>query len=160
MNKTIQLGNKVRVSDPCYGNDVWCTGVLENVKEGRYNVDVLISDEGVWGNRVKALVVIHTEYKELIDFNEKAPFEVGVDSGQAGIYDENYYKQYHTETDCFDDWYDEICDLTLSTNLFGTKDDKCVVSRSGFGDGGYDCFICRNKESQIVGIKIVFIEEE
>lgn len=155
MNK-IQLGKRVRVSDPCYGTDVWCGGVVDNVKEGTYNVDIEISNEGMWGERVKSLTAIHSEYSGH-SIIQKAPFEVGVDSGQCGIYDEDYYRQYHSEDDCNDDWYEDVCDLT---DPFGTKDDKCVVSSSGFGDGSYDCFLLRDKNNEVVGFQIVFIEDD
>ena len=152
----IRLGKKVRVSDPCYGTEVWCAGTLDNVKEGLYNVEVEMSDEGTWGNRVKSLTVVHTDYKGLLFFNESTRFEVGVDSGQAGIYDEDYYNKYHTADDCDDDWYDDICNLT---NPAGTKDGKCVVSSSGYGDG---CYICELvvEGSEVVAIRITFIEDE
>ena len=154
--KQIQLGKRVRVSDPCYGTDVWCSGVVDNVKEGTYNVDVEISNEGMWGERVKSLTAIHSEYSGH-SIIQKVPFEVGVDSGQCGIYDEDYYRQYHSEDDCNDDWYHDICKLT---DPFGTKDDKCVVSSSGYGDGSYDCFLLRDKNNEVVGFQIVFIEDE
>ena len=32
----ITLGQRVRVTDPCYDLDVWCTGTLDNVKAGVY----------------------------------------------------------------------------------------------------------------------------
>lgn len=153
----IRLGRKVRVSDPCYGTGVWCAGTIDNVKEGLYNVAVEISDEGMWGKRVKSLTVVHAEYKGLLFFNESARFEVGVDSGQAGIYDEDYYNKYHTADDCDDDWYDDICNLT---NPAGTKDGKCAVSSSGFGDGGYTCYMLVNDDNQVIAISIVFIEDE
>jgi hypothetical protein len=154
--KQIQLGKRVRISDPCYGTDVWCSGVIDNVKEGTYSVDVEISNEGMWGKRVKSLTAIHSDYNGH-SIIVKAPFEVGVDSGQCGIYDEDYYRQYHTEDDCNEDWYEEVCNLT---DPFGTKDDKCVVSSSGFGDGSYDCFVLRDKNNEVVGFQIVFIEDE
>ena len=154
--KQIQLGKKVRVSDPCYGTDVWCSGVVDNVKEGTYNVDVEMSDEGMWGNRVKSLTAIHSDYNGH-SIIEKAPFEVGVDSGQCGIYDEDYYRQYHDNDDCNRDWYLDVCKLT---DPFGTKDDKCVVSSSGYGDGSYDCFLLRDKNNEVVGFQIVFIEDD
>lgn len=152
----IRLRKKVRVSDPCYGTTVWCAGTLDNVKEGLYDVDVEISDEGMWGNRVKSLTVVHTDYNKPLVFNKVANFEVGVDSGQAGIYDEDYYNQYHTEKDCDDDWYNAICKLT---NPAGTKDGKCAVSRSGYGDGGYTCELVEHN-NEVVAIRITFIEEE
>jgi hypothetical protein len=153
----IKLGRKVRVSDPCYGTKVWCAGTIDNVKEGLYNVEVEMSDEGMWGNRVKSLTVVHSDYKGFLFFNESARFEVGVDSGQAGIYDEDYYNQYHTEKDCNDEWYSDICDLTCPA---GTKDGKCAVSNSGYGDGGYNCYMLVDDDNQVVAISIVFIEDE
>lgn len=156
----IRLGKKVRVSDPCYGTEVWCAGTIDNVKEGLYNVKVEMSDNFMWGKRVKSLTVVHADYKGFLFFNESARFEVGVDSGQAGIYDEDYYNQYHTEDDCDDNWYDEVCKLTLSNEQFGTKDNKCVVSSSGFGDGCYICYISVDDDYQVVAISIVFIEDE
>lgn len=149
----IQLGKRVRVSDPCYGTDVWCSGVVENVREGKYNVEVQIADAGMWGKRVKSLSVIHTDYNGPRNY-EQTDFEVGVDSGQAGIYDEDYYNQYHTNHDCNDDWYEDICDLT---NPYGTKDDKCVVSSSGYGDGGYDCYTITDSNGEVVGITIDYL---
>jgi hypothetical protein len=110
----------------------------------------------MWGKRVKSLTAIHSDYNGH-SIIVKAPFEVGVDSGQCGIYDEDYYRQYHTEDDCNEDWYEEVCNLT---DPFGTKDDKCVVSSSGYGDGGYDCFLLRDKNNEVVGFQIVFIEDE
>lgn len=157
--KQIQLGKRVRVSDPCYGTDVWCSGVVDNVKEGIYNVDVEISDEGMWGDRVKSLTVVHSEYNGH-SYIVHTSFEVGVDSGQAGIYDEDYYNQCHSKDDYDRNWYKEICALTLSKEGFGTKDEKCVVSRSGYGDGCYDCYLLKDKNNEVVGFQIVFIEDE
>lgn len=156
----IKLGKKVRVSDPCYGTSVWCAGTIDNVKEGLYNVEVEYSDEGDWGTRVKSLAVMHSEYKDVVCFTEVADFEVGVDSGQAGFYDEDYYQQYHTEADCNDDWYDEICNLTLSRKQYGIKDEKCVVSSSGYGDGGYTCYIARNDNNEVIALMIEFITDD
>ncbi len=152
--KQIKLGSRVRVSDPCYGTSVWCAGVIDNVKEGIYNASVEMSDEGIWGMRVKSLTIVHSDYKGFLFFNESARFEVGVDSGQAGFYDEEYYQQYHTERDVNRDWYSDICELS---DPFGTKDDKCVVSSSGYGDGGYTCYMLVNDDNQVVAMTIEFI---
>lgn len=157
--KQIQLGKRVRVSDPCYGTDVWCSGVVDNVKEGIYIVDVHMSDEGMWGKRVKSLTAIHSEYNGH-SVIAKAGFEVGVDSGTAGIFDAEYYEKYHTEKDVDRDWYESVGELTFTEEQFSTKDGKCVVSSSGFGDGGYDCFLLRDKNNEVVGFQIVFIEDE
>ncbi len=158
----IRLGNKVMVSDPCYGLNTWCQGVVENVLPGIYDCEVEYSDEGAWGVRVAAIEVTHQDCG--IYRFEMADFEVGVDSGQAGIFDYEYYAKYHT--DCTerphvdDDWYDRVCDITLAKESAGIIDEFGFVSSSGYGDGGYDCWIARNRDGYIVAIRIEYITEE
>lgn len=113
--KTITLGNKVIVSDPCYGLNTWCQGVLENVLPGDYRCNIEYSDEKDWGMRVSAIEVVHQDYERPDAFQPEI-FEVGVDSGQAGIFDYEYYTKYHTDDtdmdDVNDEWYDRVCALT------------------------------------------------
>lgn len=159
----IKLGNKVMVSDPCYGLDTWCQGVLENVLPGTYDCKVEYSDEGDWGTRVAVIEVIHQDYEGIIRY-EPEDFEVGVDSGQAGIFDYDYYCEYHMDINerphVNDDWYDRVCDITLANKQVGTVDDLGFVSRSGFGDGGYTCYTAKNQNCEIIAIRIEFIEED
>ena len=42
----------------------------------------------------------------------------------------------------------------------GTVYEKGVVSCTGFGDGSYTCYTCKNSEGKVVGIKIVYIGNE
>lgn len=112
----IKLGDKVMVSDPCYGLNTWCQGIVENVLLGDYECKVGFSDEGDWGNRVADIEVIHKDYLDkFLDYSAEE-FEVGVDSGQAGIFDYEYYKKYHTDRNesehVDDDWYDKVFTLT------------------------------------------------
>lgn len=158
----IKLGEKVMVSDPCYGLGTWCQGVIENVLPGDYHCMVEYSDEGIWGVRVAAIEVIHQNTR-VIRY-ESQDFEVGVDSGQAGIFDYEYYAKYHT--DCKksdhvdDDWYDKVCDLTLSRESAGTIDNLGLVSSSGYGDGGYTCWVSTNEDGKVNAIRIEFIVDE
>ena len=158
----IKLGNKVMVSDPCYGLGTWCQGVLENVLPGNYNCKAEYSDEGEWGVRVSAIEVRHVDYDDFIPIDMES-FEVGVDSGQAGIFDYDYYVRYHDGCDVRphveDDWYDKVCDITLSRESAGNVDGFGFVSSSGFGDGGYACWTAREKNGYIVAIRVEFIDE-
>lgn len=159
----IKLGNKVMVSDPCYGLNTWCQGVLENVLPGTYDCKVEYSDEGDWGRRVAAIEVTHQDYDGIIRF-ESEGFEVGVDSGQAGIFDYDYYSKYHTDSNernhVDDNWYYEACDMTCSYEQAGTTDDLGFVSSSGFGDGSYTCYTARERNGYIIAIRIEFIAED
>lgn len=115
----IALGDKVIVSDPCYGMNTWCQGVINNVLKGNYKCTVETSDEGESSRRVSAIQVVHEYYmKKFLEYY-KENFEVGVDSGQAGIFDYEYYKKYHSDNSEIEhadnNWYWRVCELTVTT---------------------------------------------
>lgn len=150
---------KVIVSDPCYGRGTWCQGTLDNVKKGKWNSKILTVD-----GRVAALIASHESILNLNYIDSYSgiisSFVVGVDSGQAGIFD---LPEFHSDDDDYDDpesWYRRCCELTLKT-LAGIIDNSGVVSSSGYGDGGYDCKTL-SKDNEVVGIMIDFglMEEE
>ena len=163
MKTTIKLGNKVMVSDPCYGLGTWCQGVLDGVLPGNYNYDVEYSDEGFWGVRVGAIEVRHQDYNDAVPVDLEK-FEIGVDSGQAGIFDYEYYAKYHDDCEVCphvdDDWYDRVGDITLSRLSAGSIDGYGFVSSSGFGDGIYNCWTAREENGYIVAIRVEFITED
>ena len=151
---------KVIVSDPCYERNTWCQGVIDKVKNGEWEAYLYIFDEGEWGKRVGYLLAHHQDNTVYpTDSNwEKQDFEVGVDSGQAGIYDE---AEYHGGEDDYGQggWYDINCNLTCDRENGTTRNggvlEGGVVSCSGYGDGGYDCRTI-TKDGEVVGILIDF----
>lgn len=169
--KEIKLSNKVIITDPCYGIQDYPNPhtklVLDNVKEGIYNVNVIYSDEGLFGNRVAVLEVTNKQ-NDLLGTNLRMIDRletVGsacVDSGQMSISDFNYYKALCNEAGEIDDkWYDEICKLTFSLEMSGTKDDVCAVSRTGYGDGDYDIVVGYwNKEIVYISVRFIIDDEE
>ena len=163
----IKSGN-VMISDPCYKLGTWCQGKIKNVKKGLWQAEVKQSDEGDFGNRIAELIASHSNTGATTEW-KKTRLEVGVDSGQAGIFD---LKEYHGGEDEYGEggWYDKCCHETLKKEN-GHQISSAgvikggVVSSSGFGDGGYDCFIkrrrdSRNRAGKIVAIKIVFISRK
>jgi len=144
----ITLSDSVRVSDPCYDMNTWCAGTIENVLPGKYNCSMEVSDKGAWGDRVSSITAIHADYDADRLIYVLTRIDVGVDSGQCGIYDLDYFRD-HCKSE---EWYDRICNITLSKYLGGIADGKCLVSRSGYGDGSYVCYVARNAEGKIVGI--------
>lgn len=169
------ISGKMRVSDPCYKPDVWCSGTLDT-EPGIWEAAVLILDDektGGWGNRVAVLAAKHEDCSiplETITINsalDKLPplskdwgiadFEVGVDSGQAGFYDnDNFIARNGGEDDV---WYDKMCDITLSRAQAGVFFDG-VVTSSGYGDGGYPCIYHKSIDGKIDFAFIVFIEND
>jgi len=151
---------KLVVSDPCYSRWTWCMGTLENVKNGTWTARILVSDEGELGKRVAELEVLHSTVKDppALGFWENTGIEVGVDSGQAGFWDDAKFGgggegKYDDPTS----FYGQACHKTLHEGHAGIMDGG-VVSSSGFGDGGYACYILKDGDD-IVGAKIVFITE-
>lgn len=168
----IKLGSEVRVSDPCYGDDVWCKTTLSNVLPGNYGVIVENSDEGSWGVRNSSIIVTHEDYT-----NKRIVYEeyggIGVDSGQAGIFCESSYRNDEVAKDIVtpesdfeinptepgDQWYNKMCRMTLTGDGWGTYESG-VVSSSGYGDGSYPLTVAKNNDGKIVSIAITFIGED
>lgn len=167
----------MRVSDPCYDRDVWCCGTFGKCKLGTWEAGVLKSDEGPWGVRCAVLVVRHKDTGPDFDAIRlpqvyrmtrgwlKQPMEVGVDSGQAGFFDEAFYQDNSIfkdmpvpEHDYGDLWYNHACDITLSKMHAGVMP-YGAVSSSGYGDGGYDCYTHENSDGEIDFAFVIFIDE-
>lgn len=172
--KKIAIGNfevvsgKIMVSDPCYEIGTWCQGTLKNVRAGIWKGYILVSDEGDWGHRVSELIAM-CDGSDGSRWMPETGFQVGVDSGQAGIFDVTYYRDESVVLDVEriseeiinpdDPWYSICCDRTLSDNSAGVIPFG-VVSSSGFGDGSYRCYTTKDESGVTVGIRIVFIDDE
>ena len=89
--QNITLGQRVRVTETCYDLDVWCAGSLENVKPGEYKTIMREFDEDDWGIRVGTVEIWHESVEPDYDHLVETDITVGVDSGQAGFADYDYY---------------------------------------------------------------------
>ena len=176
MSSTINLGKEVIVTDPCYSIPTWCQKIVKGVKPGEYRVFCKKHDAGDWGNRVSMLMAVHGdhEFDNLKWKLEGTRGIIGVDSGQAGIFDITTYRvnpdnveRGSGDTSFFgitpddseeDRWYNNICSHTLGDEHWGHYNNG-VVSSSGFGDGGYDLFVARVNR-KVVAFAIDFGVEE
>jgi hypothetical protein len=178
---------KVRVTDPCYDTDTWCSAEVADIKNGNWKAWAVKSDEGDWGVRCAELRVWHSDHSMNEVFGditrkvkgdrvhetisggmrqEQINADIGVDSGQAGVFDSKFFKDDKSiegvertgrEPICVDEpWYSMCCDRTLGDEQWGTIP-YGAVSSSGYGDGSYTAYKAYNKEGQVVGIRIVFI---
>lgn len=169
---TINLNDVVMVSDPCYTIPTWCQIKLKNVLPGSYKPFVHKSNSFGWGMRCHYLGVVHTDYVNQDLTWRETPGEVGVDSGQAGIFSiEGYRNDEIAESITTPDskfgigrdgdgdaWYEKMCQFTLSDKQWGSYDTG-VVSSSGIGDGGYRCLVAK-KDGKIIGICIDYLMEK
>lgn len=173
----INLGNfeaetdEFMVSDPCYDLHTWCQGKLTNVKNGIWTGYVNKINDEDFGDRCATLFAIHSSYENeflddmlSLDWME-CEFLVGVDSGQAGIFDISHYSDdevidVEPQFKCDSSkWYEACCDQTLGETGAGIIPFG-VVSSSGYGDGGYSAYVVKNHDKKIVAVKIEFITDE
>lgn len=152
------------ISDPCYEPKVWCRGELSNVCNGPWYASVAKTDEGSWGPRVAALIAYHIACEIPIDDPrwKLTKINVGVDSGQAGIFDKTHYQDDAVAEGQpkrkgiaeSDPWYAMCCEQSNSEAGAGVVP-YGVVSSSGYGDGSYDCFIVEDA-GEVIAVKIDF----
>lgn len=166
---TIKLGSRVIVSDPSYQLPTWCQAQVDDVLEGDYVTTAVRSTEGGWGERCSFLIAIHKDhYKPDEKLTWRSyPAEIGVDSGQAGIFNSESYRKddHHIDGEPYDfgweydkepgdTWYRHMCERTLSNEHWGTYD-QGVVASSGIGDGCYVLYVAK-KNKKVVGFVINF----
>lgn len=101
--KTTNLGlftvtGDLVVSDPCYDYGTWCATVLKDVLPGEWQAKVIkqISVERDDNGRIMELVAVHSEHganQKWVKLSE----EIGVDSGQCGLFDASKYKRNYEQ---------------------------------------------------------------
>lgn len=149
-------------SDPCYETDTWCAGKLENVKNGEWQFEV-VEKEG----RIAELWVFTESSATGWEPVDKS---FGVDSGQFGFFDYDYFKEHETERDYGGPgFYTEACNQTYNEKASynnpdwvnaGIVGEHGAVSSSGWGDGSYDVYVQKNAYGEIVAAKAVFMTDE
>jgi hypothetical protein len=157
------VSGEILISDPCYDIPTWCTALVK-AKNGIWDAWVHISDTGDWGMRVAQLFARHEDLEGHVSADDEIG-EAGVDSGQCGFFDIEHFKDdslvdesMRTRDDWLVEeelWYSLCCDVTLSSHAgvipFG------VVSRSGYGDGGYDVSGHKNGDDEYDMLVLRFI---
>jgi hypothetical protein len=86
----VSNSGSLRISDPCYERDTWCSGVVNNCLTGKWEAFIDKQVKKGWGDRVTRLTV-RAVGAEGNGYSEHLKIDVGVDSGQAGIFDDKLY---------------------------------------------------------------------
>jgi hypothetical protein len=128
---------KLVVSDPCYERGTWCQKENLPAVNGAWEAFVTYDpDEG----RVAALMALGPNARKDGNWKEE-PWDIGVDSGQAGVFrgDDRPRKLTAKDHKSFpngESWYEANCRVTLGDVGAGVIPGG-AVSSSGYGDGGY-----------------------
>jgi hypothetical protein len=155
---------KAIVSDPCYEVDPTAAVAVQS---GEYTA--LISKKHLpdWGERVSELQVILTsKLDQPRSWRLNQDPLIGVDSGQAGIFDAHYYRDDTAVTaedfgpvdwKCNGPFYSACGSHTLSDQRAGVLRFG-VVAASGLGDGIYRVYKLKDDQG-VYGFRIVFIKD-
>lgn len=150
----------MRISDPTYKKNVWCTATLDNCMTGNWTAAVGMSDEGEFGNRVGILMARHETGPKFHDAERifvakeedglcylqypsswnNVDADIGVDSACCGMYDDATYEP----TDWFDTWPGAIVG-------------NGCISSSGYGDGSYMALYHANADGEVDAVCVVYI---
>jgi hypothetical protein len=148
----------LRVSDPCYDKSIWCTGTIADVKNGTWEAYMKLDPSG---NRVSELLTFHKDTTAKLIRNDRwdeQNIDIGVESGQCGIFDNSSYPDGDVGVaDESDSFYGKCRQATESD--FGGVIDFGTISNSGYGNGSYLCYTMEDRDG-ITAVKIVFIEKE
>lgn len=146
----IKITESVEITDPCYNPGIWCAA-SRTLLPGTYNCYAVSGKYNTWGYRVKSIYIVHESYKSRLNWKHECFFTV--DSGQAGIFCTNYYSENWDK----ESWYKKVCKITNDLPKAGTVDDFGFVSRSGVGDGCYNCYSVKDGEERIIALKLLYL---
>lgn len=104
----INISKAIRVTDPCYGPDVWCTGQFD-VLPGNWNCFVLKNKETGFFDEI---LMCHEDYAVRPDNIEG--FDAGVDSGNLCFTDADYYLELCKDAEAKREWFYNQCQKTFS----------------------------------------------
>jgi hypothetical protein len=177
---------KLIVSDPAFeykpeehaaGSKLWKLNLLIDAKPGKWHSFLLVRN--FEKDRNADLICFHESEKReiLTEIDTKgywsAMDEVGVDTGQVGIYDLKYYRDDNVFPDNINDegksrsrghihdfgelWYEMNCNITMKPTDYAGIIPYGVVSSSGYGDGFYPV-LERITDDVATAVRVVFIE--
>lgn len=154
-----QHGGMLIVTDPMYKLGTWCSCVLNMCAGGTWNAFVLRGEE----RRVAMLIAFHdsidAEKHHSKWFSMLKNVEIGVDSGSLFIGDLSYFavKNEKLADPSIVETYTDLAPYA------GIVENCGVMSRTGWGDGGYPIFIYERKgkfyRKWVYAVRIDFMEE-
>lgn len=164
---------KVLIADPCYDLETPYRSHLKNVRCGPWFARVALKEDNHGDEWVSRLVAMHKDYIKPRGLTWKnVSYDIGVDSGLAGMFDTNVFRddslvkdtpKFMTEhgyipwKESGELWYAMCCDAVYySENKAGVVTGGCVSS-TGYGDGVYKADALRNGDGEVVGIRIIYL---
>jgi len=164
-------------TDPCYTH---AEGVVKNCATGKWTAYITKALLEVWGHRVAALWIFHEDAGDPAsllkpkwsfkngELRVTTPWQeetsTGVDSGQAGFWDEKSYVRHRsTHTEVIraargerDAFYKYVC-ANSDEGCYTEKPDG-ACSSSGCGDGAYLCRAVRDRSGLVMAMCLDYLQ--
>lgn len=169
-------GTQLVVSDPGY-ELAWVRNdplgiILTDCLSGTWRAETVIKRfEGAKFPIILELRVFHSSIQDVQLLSwERQDDGISVDSGQAGVYDLNHFRDdslvpkdikwsYEGGPASPEElWYSYCCELLLSKKE-GSVLPFGVVTISGEGDGCYACSVARDAANKIAGVHMIFVDD-
>lgn len=157
---TVAFGPKVLATDPCYTVDTWCNALVDGVLPGEWDGYALEIEDSGFGRRVAIQVAHHRNHpvKAWSTCWRTLSGNVGVDSGQCGLFDYRRYPKGPSTGEYGDSGsvYGKCCEVTLANPSAG-RVRQGFVTESGIGDGCYSLLGQVDRKGQLVALALVFL---
>ena len=157
--ETFKMGDLALVTDPGFPRGAWCSGQVRT-RPGTWNGTVF-RQEGT--DLITALMVHHASLGPLPKEDPRwrhLGFEVGVDSGKAGIFcDSSFPRGMSGPGSAQEAFSRRTSDLVHGAEQWGVLPDG-IVSKSGHGDGTYYAYGIKDSSGLAVAILLEFILED
>lgn len=146
-------GDSLVVSDPCYalGSN---QAVIADAAHGNWIITSEV-DQGIVSS-INAVVrdpaTGRTIRPQYADWEKCA--DLGVDSGLMSIGSLQTWKLSPAPNE--GERYHSICNVACKAHYGVLIDDSLAIVSSGYGDGNYSCFIAKNKDGKIIGVRVEF----
>ena len=162
----VQETDKIFVSDPSYtyiekehiadSSLMKLNLLINDVLSGKWNTMICVKNIDLHRNSELICSYESVDLSGISNNISEWEFvdDIGVDSAQAGIYDLAYYRNNENS------WNDMNWSISSKPTVYAGIISHGAVSLSGYGDGFYPVYISKNSQSQVVAIRIIFIETE
>jgi hypothetical protein len=146
----VEFSGKVVVADPRYDRDARYVQTGFPVLPGRYHVYTVHSHIEDVDTCVAALLFRHEDCDQIPFHGWKdVEAEIGVDSGQCGVFDESIFPQSKDRA-AKETLYKECWDITSFDDQAGIlQSRKGAVSSSGYGHGSYNLSVIKHNGANV-----------
>ena len=142
---TIDLPDKIDITDPCYNKDVWCRINNFPISAGKYTCYIKVANNSETSGFGKRVARIGIRKDKADRYSRKG--SIGVDAGLAGF--------FVNKPNYNDNEWMEFCERISSDKAWLI--DNGFYSESGYGDGCYGVY-AGYKDGEVVEVYIDFME--